>query len=180
MDIQEFLQKSSGRWSSIKSNHHVDNTTQQSGKSTIEMELLDANHPLIIQLCQKQDLNPTQVTQGAKIQWDGFLDGDTGSQKGSLMMAVISPDLKTGQIYRSIGNFGMAAPVSRFSFADGQEFVLTTVSDKGTSVERIWFESDNVRLRHTKIHRPDGSSSIAFCSEVRLGVTKPVPEPEAA
>ncbi len=177
MDIQEFLQKSSGRWSSIKSNHHVDNTTQESGKSTIEMELLDANHALIIQLCQKQDLNPTHIIQGAKVQWDGFLDGQTSSQKGSLIMAVLSDDLKTGQIYRSIGNFGMAAPVSTFSFADGNEFQLTTQNDKGTSVERIWFESDNVRLRHTKIHRPDGSSSIAFCSEVRLGVTKPVAEP---
>jgi CpeS-like protein len=177
MDIQEFLQKSSGRWSSIKSNHHVNTTTQQSGKSTIEMELLDANHALIAQLCQKQDLNPTKVIQGSKIQWDGFLDGDTGSQKGSMLMAVISDDLQTGQIYRSIGNFGIAATVSTFSFADGKEFVLTTTNEKGTSVERIWFESDNVRLRHTKIHRPDGSSSIAFCSEVRLGVTKPAAEP---
>jgi hypothetical protein len=177
MDIQEFLQKSSGKWSSIKSNHHVDTTTQQSGKSTIEMELLDASNALVVQLCQKQGLNPTTITCGAKVQWDGFLDGETGSQKGSLIMAVTSGDRNTGEIYRSIGTFAMAAPKGEFSFAEGDEFVLTTVTDKGTTVERIWFESENVRLRHTKIHRPDGSHSIAFCSEVRLGVTKPIAEP---
>ncbi len=179
MDIREFLQQSAGKWSSIKSNHHVDNTTQESGKSTIEMELLDANHALVVQLCQKQSLKPTEIAFGAKIQWDGFLDGETSSQKGSLIMAVRSSDLKTGEIYRSIGNFGLAAPKSDFSFAEGQELILSTDSEKGKTVERIWFESENVRLRHMKSHRPDGSSSIAFCSEVRLGVTKPVAEPAA-
>ena len=46
-----------------------------------------------------------------------------------------------------------------------------------TAIERIWFESENVRLRHTKTRRSDGSSTIAFCSEVRLGVTKPAAAP---
>jgi hypothetical protein len=172
MDIREFFQQSSGKWSSIKSSHHVDNTTQQSGKSTIEMELLEASEPSVVALCEKQGVNPKAVLCSAKVQWDGFLEGETKSQKGSLLM-VAAGDAMSGTLYRSMGNFGVAVPSSTFSFAEGQEITLTTTAENTTTIERIWFESENVRLRHSKTHRPDGSSSIAFCSEVRLGVTKP-------
>ncbi len=172
MDIQEFFQQSSGKWSSIKSSHHVDNTTQQSGKSTIEMSLLEASEPTVVALCQKQGVNPKTVLCGAKVQWDGFIEGETKNQKGSLLM-VAAGDATAGKLYRSTGNFGIAVPVATFSFAEGNEITLTTTAENTTTVERIWFESENVRLRHTKTHRADGSSSIAFCSEVRLGVTKP-------
>jgi CpeS-like protein len=176
MNIREFFQQSSGKWSSIKSSHHVDNTTQQSGKSTIEMTLLEASDPNVLALCQKQGVNPSTVICGARVQWDGFLEGETKNQKGSLMM-VAAGEMMTGKLYRSTGNFGIAIPFSTYSFAQGKEITFTTQADTVTTVERIWFESENVRLRHTKTHRSDGSSSIAFCSEVRLGVTKPVEEP---
>jgi CpeS-like protein len=172
MDIREFFQQSSGKWSSIKSSHHVDNTTQQSGKSTIEMALLEPSEAAVVALCEKQGVNPQTVLCGARVQWDGFIEGETKNQKGSLLM-VAAGDAMAGTLYRSMGNFGIAVPASQFSFAEGQEITLTTTADNLTTVERIWFESENVRLRHTKTHRPDGSSTIAFCSEVRLGVTKP-------
>jgi hypothetical protein len=36
------------------------------------------------------------------------------------------------------------------------------------TTERVWFESDNVRFRHTKIQYTDGKHVVSFCSEVRL------------
>lgn len=175
MDIREFFQQSSGKWSSIKSSHHVDNTTQQSGKSTIEMELLESNDAAVVALCEKQGVNLNTVLCGARVQWDGYLEGETKSQKGSLVM-VAAGDHLAGTLYRSMGNFGIPMPASTFSFAEGDEITLSSTAENLTTIERIWFESENVRLRHTKTHRPDGSSTIAFCSEVRLGVTKPAAE----
>ncbi len=176
MDIRKFFQQSSGKWSSIKSSHHVDSTTQQSGKSTLQMVLLDPDDAAVVALCEKQGVKLSAVLGAARVEWDGYMEGETKSQKGSLVM-VATGDLMVGRIYRSIGNFGVAAPYSDYSFAEGEEITFTTEADGVTAVERIWFESENVRLRHTKTRRSDGSSTIAFCSEVRLGVTKPAAEP---
>jgi CpeS-like protein len=177
MDIQAFFQLSAGKWSSIKSDHHVQVTQQRSGRSLIEMELLEMENAAIAQLCQAHQVSPEQVTCAAQVKWDGFLEGDTQNQVGSLVMAAIAPtgDLRQGKLLRTSGKFGTPAPATEFIFGEGDEITLTTEQDGLIVVERIWFESDNVRLRHRKIHRPDGSSSIAFCSEVRLGVTKPSP-----
>ena len=90
---------------------------------------------------------------------------------------VATGDLTKGRMYRSIGNFGVAVPYSEYSFAEGHEITFRTEVDGTVTVERIWFESENVRLRHTKTRRSDGSTTIVFCSEVRLGVTKPAAEP---
>lgn len=175
MDIREFFQKSAGKWSSIKSSHHVDVTQQQSGKSSIEMELLEPSDATVAQLCQKQGIDPSHITCAARVQWDGYLEGDTKNQKGSLVMAAIAQEdnLRQGKLLRTIGNFGVPAPASEFSFGENHEITFTTSADGLTTVERIWFESDNVRVRHTKIQRPDGSHSVAFCSEVRLISTPP-------
>ncbi|MGI0494195.1 phycobiliprotein lyase [Alkalinema pantanalense CENA528] len=170
MDIQEFFQKSAGRWSSIKSNHHVNVTQQQSGKSTLEMQLLEPSDAAIAQLCEKQGITPSQITCAARVQWDGFVEGETSNQKGSLVMAAIAhpEDQRQGKLLRAIGNFGVPAPAGEFAFGENNEITITTEKEGLLTVERIWYESDNVRLRHSKIHRPDGTSSVTFCSEVRL------------
>ena len=176
MDIREFFQQSAGKWSSIKSSHHVDSTTQQSGKSTLQMVLLESGDASVVALCEKQGVKLSTVLGAARVEWDGYLEGETKNQKGSLVM-VATGDLTAGRMYRSIGNYGGPVPYSEYSFAKGDEITFTTEADRAVAVERIWFESENVRLRHTKTHRADGSSTIAFCSEVRLGVTKPAGEP---
>lgn len=175
MDIREFFQQSSGKWSSIKSSHHVDSTTQQSGKSTLQMGLLESGDAAVVALCEKQGVKLSTVLGAARVEWDGYIEGETKNQKGSLVM-VATGELTAGRMYRSIGNFGIPVPYSEYSFAEGDEITFTTEADGAVAVERIWFESENVRLRHTKTRRSDGSSTIAFCSEVRLGVTKPAAE----
>ncbi|MEB3295396.1 MAG: phycobiliprotein lyase [Synechococcales bacterium] len=175
MDIQAFFQLSAGKWSSIKSDHHVDVTQQQSGRSMIEMELLEPDHAAIAQLCQAHQISPDQIVCAAQVKWDGFLEGDTKNQVGSQVMAAIAStdDRRQGKLLRTSGRFATPAPATEFVFGAGNEITLTTEQGGLTMVERIWYESDNVRMRHTKIYRPDGSNSIVFCSEIRLGVTKP-------
>ncbi|MBE9031581.1 phycobiliprotein lyase [filamentous cyanobacterium LEGE 11480] len=171
MNIAEFFQQSAGRWSSIKSNHHVDTTQQQSGRSTIEMELLDANNPAVAELCSKQGLNVSGVAAAAQVKWDGTMEGITKKDSGSsLLVAIGTPE--QGQLLRTIGNFGTAAPSGTYRFGDGGEFMLTVEDKDFVTSERIWFESENVRMRHTKVQYPNGKSIVSFCSEVRLMTSK--------
>lgn len=105
MDIVAFFQQSAGKWSSIKSNHHVDTTQQQSGRSTIEMTLLESHDPAVIELCTKQQQDPSAVISAARVKWEGTLEGSTKSETNSTLLVAIG-DVKQGQLLRAMGNFG--------------------------------------------------------------------------
>jgi hypothetical protein len=171
MDIVAFFQQSAGRWSSIKSNHHVATTQQQSGRSTIEMELVEISDPAVTQLCEKQGVNPAQVTCAAKVKWEGTMEGETKAETGSSLLVAVGEPTQ-GKLLRSLGNFGAPGPTGSYHFGEGGEMVLAVddrVNDQHVlSIERVWFESENVRMRHVKVQRPDGESVVSFCSEVRL------------
>lgn len=167
MDIVEFFQQSAGRWSSIKSNHHVDSTQQQSGRSTLEMELLDAADAAVTELCNQQGHDPSHVACAAKVKWEGTMEGTTKQDIGaSTLVAIGSPE--KGQILRTLGNFGTPAPTGTYSFGDNGEFIMVVEDKHVVTTDRVWYESENVRMRHTKIQYADGKSVVAFCSEVRL------------
>jgi hypothetical protein len=167
MDIVAFFQQSAGRWSSIKSNHHVDTTQQQSGRSTIVMTLVAPQDPAVLELCSKQGHDPSTVTGAAQLTWEGTMEGTTKPETNSgLIVAVGSPT--DGHLLRTIGKFGAAATTGWYSFGDGGEFRLTVEENDWVTTERVWFESENVRLRHTKIQYTDGKNVVSFCSEVRV------------
>lgn len=172
MDIVAFFQQSAGRWSSIKSNHHVDTTQQQSGRSSIEMDLLDAHDPAVLELCSKQGEDPQRVTVAAKVKWEGTLEGSTKTDTNQSLLVAIG-DPTNGQLLRTIGKFGTPSATGRYQFGEGGEFILTVEDQNWVTTERVWFESENVRMRHTKIQYPDHRQVVAFCSEVRLMTTPP-------
>ncbi|MFM2430671.1 MAG: hypothetical protein RLZZ511_1884 [Cyanobacteriota bacterium] len=171
MDIVAFFQQSAGRWSSIKSNHHVDTTQQQSGRSAIEMDLLDVNDPAVLELCSKQGEDPQSVTVAAKVKWEGTLEGSTKTDTNQSLLVAIG-DPTQGQLLRTIGKFGTPSATGRYHFGEGGEFILTVEDQNWVTTERVWFESENVRMRHTKIQHTDNRQVVSFCSEVRL-VTAP-------
>jgi hypothetical protein len=172
MDIVAFFQQSAGKWSSIKSNHHVDTTQQQSGRSTIVMTLVEPTDPAVLDLCGKQGQDASQIAAAAQLQWEGTMEGTTKQETNTgLIVAVGQPT--QGQLLRSIGKFGTATSGGDYSFGDGGEFILMMDDKDWVTTERVWFESENVRLRHTKIQYPDGKNVVAFCSEVRILPPKP-------
>jgi CpeS-like protein len=167
MDIVAFFQQSAGRWSSIKSNHHVDTTQQQSGRSTIEMSLIELHDPAVLELCTKQGQDPSTVASAAKLKWEGTMEGTTKPETNSGLIVAVG-DPTQGHLLRTIGNFGTTASQGQYSFGDGGEFMLVMEDKDWVTTERVWFESDNVRFRHTKIQYTDGKHVVSFCSEVRL------------
>jgi hypothetical protein len=167
MDIVAFFQQSAGRWSSIKSNHHVETTQQQSGRSTIAMALIESNDPVVLELCNKQGQDPSTVISAASLSWEGTMEGTTKQETNQgLIVAVGAPT--QGRLLQSIGKFGTTSIAGQYSFGDGGEFILVVEDKEWVTTERVWFESENVRLRHTKIQYPDGKNVVSFCSEVRL------------
>lgn len=169
MDIAAFFDLSAGKWSSIKSNHHMQTTQQQSGRSTIQMTPLEVSDQSVVDLCSKQSLG--NAVRAARVTWDGTLEGNAKGDKGSTLLVAIEQSPTAGKLVRAIGNFGASVMVSEYRAGEGEMTFVTTIGDQVTT-ERVWFESDNVRLRHTKIEGADGKCTVAFCSEIRSMAAK--------
>jgi CpeS-like protein len=172
MDILEFFKLSTGKWSSIKSNHHVDVTQQQSGRSTIEMIDLAPTDPQVAALCAQHQVDPSQVLCAAQVTWDGTLEGNKLADRGTTLLAAIG-NPQSGQLLRQIGS---QMAISQYSVDADESVTFVTDSEGLKAADRVWFESPNVRMRHTKSQQPDGTNTVAFCSEIRLMAAKPASE----
>jgi hypothetical protein len=174
MDIVEFFELSAGKWSSMRTSHHAA-AQQGGGKSTIEIDLLDKSDPDVIRLCQTYKVDPETALFGARLTWDGFLDHETKAQKGSTVLVSIAQSPTSGQIIGEAGTTQKTPLVGRYEVSDQLGLTLITESDTMYSKERIWFESPNVRFRHSILKQSGGFSMTSFCSEVRMGGVKPDP-----
>lgn len=177
MNIQEFFELSAGKWFSQSTKYEIGSDRPQNGKSELLIEDLSTDSPEAQKLCQDAGLNsPCKV---AKISWNGSLDGSTKKAIGSTIIAAIadSEGSNAGKLLRQLGNKTIA---SDYKMGEGDVFILVTPENEAIWEERIWFGSDNLRLRTvTKIKDAETQSS-SFYSEIRMGVAKPTPAAETS
>jgi hypothetical protein len=181
MDIVEFFQQSAGKWSSMRSSHHFTCKHQEGGKSSLEVELLDTTDSLVTQLCAMAKQEPTLARCGVHLTWDGTIEGDPKKQFGKTLLVLLTaaeaPDrgslLQLRQPTTAAANQVLSG---RYLMAPDGELTLVTEHGNWLAQERLWFESANVRLRHRVLKQADGFTLASFCSEVRMGVTKPPAE----
>jgi hypothetical protein len=174
MDIVEFFEQSVGKWSSMRTSHHLAFKQQEGGKSTIEIALIDKSDDAVIQLCELYKMDSALALCGARVTWDGTMEWDEEKHEGSTVLVPIADpsNAHAGQLLRDMGYAEKAPVAGRYIMADN-ELTLITEYETMYSKERLWFESPNVRLRHSIMKRFGGFSMASFCSEVRMGVTKP-------
>jgi hypothetical protein len=65
---------------------------------------------------------------------------------------------------------GVRSPqVARYTMGDDDALTLVTETENTCAEERVWFESNNVRLRTTIVTQASGDSLASFYSEIRMG-----------
>lgn len=175
MDIMDFFQLSAGRWFSQRTSHHLAFKQTESGKSELKIELLEKQDPAVNQLCQQYEVDPALALGGARVSWDGTMEWDQEKHQGStVIVPVADPELPhQGKLLREMG-YAEKTPVAG-RYLMGTDEALTLITDYETmySEERLWFASPNLRLRTSILKRFGGFSMASFCSEIRMGVTKP-------
>lgn len=180
MDIQEFFQLSAGKWFSQRTSHHLAFKQAENGKSDITIEMVSQDDPAVIQLCEQYDVDPALAWGGARVTWDGTMEGDNEKHAGSTVLVPIAdPDKPNeGKLLRDVGYAEKAAVAGRYIM--GSDDALTLITDYETmySEERLWFASPNLRLRSSILKRFGGFSMATFCSEIRMGGT-PAPAKSA-
>jgi hypothetical protein len=177
MNIVEFFELSSGKWFSQRTSHHLAFRQQEGGKSDIRIEMLDKHDPEVVQLCQDNQIDPELALCGARVTWNGTMEWDEEKHEGSTVLVPVADgdNPSEGKLLRGMG-YAEKAPVAGRYIMEGDELTLITEYESMYSKERLWFESPNVRLRHSILKRFGGFSMASFCSEIRMGVAA---QPEA-
>lgn len=175
MDIVEFFQLSNGKWFSQRSNLAA--KASSGGRSDLYIEALSATDPAVIQLCEQNHVDPSQALCGVRIRWDGSMEQEREKYSGSTVLVPIasSSQANEGTLLRANGS-SEEVVASRYIMGTDEALTLITESDSLYAEERVWFASPNLRLRTRILRQPDGVNMASFCSEIRMGVTKPPEE----
>jgi len=173
MNVEEFFELSAGKWFSHRTSHHLAFKQSEDGKSDIVIEMLAADHPEVIKLCQQYEIEPHTASCGARVTWNGTMEWDEEKHEGSTVLATVpnadNPD--QGKLLREMG-YAEKAPVAG-SYKIGNDGALTLITEYETmwSEERLWFASPNLRMRVSVLKRFGGFSMASFTSEIRVGST---------
>ncbi|MDB9314721.1 phycobiliprotein lyase [Spirulina sp. CS-785/01] len=161
MDIQTFFTQSEGRWFSQRTRYQITNPEADNSKSDITVELLPPNHERVTQLCKQYRVDPAQVWQGVKISWDTSADWSKPKQVGSTVLVVLPEGDHTGKLLRDGAGKGF------YQISDDESVTLVVDAEGMYSEERLWFASENLRLRTTLVKNSQGVVQTGFYSEIR-------------
>lgn len=175
MNIQEFFELSAGKWFSHRTSHHLAFKQSEDGKSDLTIEMMAADDPEVIKLCQQYEIEPSQAQCGARVTWNGTMAWDEEKHTGSTVLVPV-PDRDNpnqGKLLREMG-YAEKTPVAG-SYIMGSDDALTLITEYETmsSEERLWFASPNLRMRVSILKRFGGFSMASFTSEIRIGGVQP-------
>ncbi|UZQ55919.1 phycobiliprotein lyase [Trichothermofontia sichuanensis B231] len=169
MNIIEFFEANAGKWLSQRTSHNLAWPGSESGKAEVQIDLLTASQPEVIQLCQQGNLAAAQALCGARITWKGMMAAETQQQIGTTLLVALATgdNLNQGQLLQQNGRKGLLS--GRYLLGSDEVLTLTTASESLYLEERLWFAGPNLRLRTSLLKQPNGFSSATFCSEIRIG-----------
>jgi phycoerythrin-associated linker protein len=174
MDIKTFVTQSEGEWFSQRTRYQVIGKEPDNSKANLTVELLK-DDPAIAQLCQEYQISDSQICLGLKTSWDNSVDWGKPKQMGSSFWAII-PEEKNPQIGKVLRSGGLQNPSSQGIYAIGADAALTlTIAENNICTEeRIWFASENLRLRTLLVSNGQEFIQTSFYSEIR----RPKPQPK--
>ncbi|WP_071516574.1 phycobiliprotein lyase [Geitlerinema sp. PCC 9228] len=172
MDIQEFLQLCVGKWFVQRTSHQLPPQKLASSRGDFWIEWLSPEDDRVSQMCQKMQCDPTAALGGLKTSWETIVPGEVDKQKGSSAVVLLpdSSNSAQGNFIQQLGKPGASPVQGSYCLQGTNALTLETVADGGwRSEERIWFASDNLRLRTSTVDRGNGEKVMSFYSEIRMG-----------
>jgi hypothetical protein len=176
MNVREFFELSAGKWFSQKTSQHLTLKQSEHGKSDLVIEVLANDSPQVIQLAQQAAIDPSSILVAVKYTWKGTVAWDAqtqnpANQQGeSIALAIpAAPASNAGRLIHASTNSGNAPQIAQYTLGDDNALTLVTNHEDNCTEERVWFESDNVRVRTTITTQANGESLASFYSEIRMG-----------
>lgn len=168
MEIEEFILKSEGEWSSMRSGHSIAFKQFEEVVSTIKITLLNKNSIKVNKFLQESSYKVEDILMPFEIEWEGESNWDQNNNSFSGKSLLI-PIANSEIILRSSGYAENIKAISKYSFLSDGTIKLVTTYEHTVSEERIWFIHKNVRCRSSLIRgiNKDLILQTSFASEVR-------------
>jgi CpeS-like protein len=177
MNIQDFFELSAGKWFAHRTIQDLGANKANEAKSEIIVEKLPATHPDVVKLCEALQVASNSSLVAAKVNWN---DTTKLNQKnvGSTVLVLVPSHNNEGKLLRQVSNEDKP---SLGQYKLGEDEALSLSFDSGTTSyeERLWFASDNLRMRVNVVKQAGGVNTTSFTTEIRMGVP-PAKAPQAA
>ena len=172
MNIDEFVERSLGKWRSQRSAHHLAFRHFEEVTSEIEIKSLAHNDERVIELCKTNQVDAHLVTSPFYMSWSGQSDWDEDEVLSGSTVLVPVPDLENptqGKLLRELGYAETVPAIGYYQLVEDGSFILTTKYERAAAEEKIWFATPNLRLRVSLIKTGDGKgvTTASFSSEIR-------------
>lgn len=169
MQIQEFLNLSLGKWFSQRTSYLINPDKAENSKSEITISELNSEYPELVTLCQEHQIQPQQFYLGIKSVWDNSVDWGQPKAQGYSVLVVIpdGEELSTGKILQSTNINKQDSLTGSYLIGNDDALTLRVEKPGLTITERLWFPSDNLRMRTCLIQSNQGWSKTSFYSEIR-------------
>ncbi|MFW6357985.1 MAG: phycobiliprotein lyase [Chroococcales cyanobacterium] len=177
MDIQKFFELSAGKWFSQRTSYQLLLTETENSKSEITIDLLSPDDTALKELCQQANLEAGTDSIGLKYNWDTSVDWGNKAHKGStILVAIANPNNpQEGQLLRKLSDSVQSENTGRYRIGN-DEAVTLMIEENGAYIEeRIWFASENLRMRTSVVKRDGKCYLTSFYSEIR----RLSPQPES-
>jgi phycoerythrin-associated linker protein len=174
MNLKTFLNLCTGNWFSQRTNYNLNGDKTESSKADLSITLIPPDDSRIIQLCQQHRVDTQNSLGGLLYTWDTSVDWGKPKQQGSSLIVFI-PDGENATTGKLLSNVTPQPGVKSFgTYILGQDEALTFIIDTGNTnaEERLWFASDNLRLRTTVIKNLTKITHTTFYSEIRKAPPK--------
>ncbi|MBD2259615.1 phycobiliprotein lyase [Pseudanabaena sp. FACHB-2040] len=175
MEIVNFFETLAGKWFSQRTTHYLATQTSKAGQSNLMIEFLPHINAAVMKLCEELGQDSAQAACGLRINQDSRIDGETQSvQTAALMVALQPSDDQSGVLLQKTEGADQGS-VGHYTLAD-EVMTIAIAAPGGQVEERLWFANPNVRMRTSVLQGPEGVKLTSFCSEIRLGVSRPPEE----
>ncbi|MBD2482438.1 phycobiliprotein lyase [Planktothrix sp. FACHB-1365] len=172
MNISDFFELSAGKWFSQRTLHNLKSGELKAGKSNLIIEHLPNNDGTVIQVCQQHKIDPTTISGGFRLTWEGTIEGNSNPEKGSaILVPIIYPDHpQQGELLQCQGTNPNQSLSGCYSLGEDEVLTLITESPNFYVEERLWYLMPNLRLRTSIVKNNTGLTQASFCSEIRMGL----------
>lgn len=174
MDIKTFLNLCTGNWFSQRTNYNLGGEKTESSKADLSITMITPEDSQITQLSQQYRIDSKQSLGGLLYSWDNSVDWGKTKQQGSSLIVFIpdAEDAITGKLLTNATPHVGAKSFGTYIYGQDEALTLTINTGNIQAEERLWFASDNLRLRTTVIKNSTQITHTTFYSEIRKAAPK--------
>jgi len=171
MDIRSFFENSCGKWFCQRTSQHLTYNQSEWSRTDVWLELLPNSDQAVVDLCEQQGQDADQAICGVTVRWEGFVGADPAKQMGQTLLVPIADGTEEGMgtLLRQTLKPQPVTNLSCYVLDDSGILSIVSEHEDMRIEEKVWFVSENLRLRSSLLQRPGRFDTTSFFSEIRVG-----------